>query len=347
MDLSGGLPQSADYSVVSPKGADPWFGENFALWFWDEQQKAGLHLYLKTLQHLGSYNLRRESVMVALPNGALLMEEADGPGTTDPKVARGPNLEMHCLEPFRRWRYTYNATAQPTTAAEMRQGLLRHMPVVPVAFDIEATMALEPWVVGSYSEGERREWARRFTGGDRYEQLLRAKGTVRTRDGEIKVEGFGMRTHRVGVRNTITMPGHSWLTALFPSGRGFGIMRFCGADGVPQFEEAFVHDGKKRYPARVVKMPIFTGRLPGEELAVELDSAVGRSKIKGALRATNFVTSMAADTQRLCWGADRSDPKHRIMTQGLCRYDWDGEVGTGMIERSVRVFEMPPFPAEG
>ncbi len=62
------------------------------------------------------------------------------------------------------------------------------------------------------------EWGRQFFGNKRYEQLLTATGTISTRDGTIDISGGGMRTHRVGTRNTGTFPGHTWMTAIFPNG---------------------------------------------------------------------------------------------------------------------------------
>jgi hypothetical protein len=345
MKRSGGLADEADLSVITPPNDDPYFGENQALWFWDEEHRYGIHTYLKTLRHLGKYELRRETVNVHLPDGTVLMVDQDGPGTVDPRIPRGPNLICECVEPFERWRFRYDATGQPATATEMQEGLLRHMPLVPVAFELETTMAADPWrpALDGTGHGDTQR-ALGFIGGERYEQLLTATGVIRTQDGEVAVRGGGMRTHRVGMRNTGTMPGHTWLTATFPSGRGFSFMRYCGADGVPIWESAFVEEGSKRVEASILDAPLFSAALPGEPLDLELESPAGRASIHGLLRATNFVTNMNRDPFRFCWGIDSSDPSNRIMSQGLARYEWDGEVGAGMIERSVRVFEMPPIP---
>jgi hypothetical protein len=68
---------------------------------------------------------------------------------------------------------------------------------------------------------------------------------------------------------------------------------------------------------------------------------LGKHSIRGTLRATNFTTLFPEDQFRFCWGIDTSDPKSVIMPQGLAVYEWDGEHGAGMIERSVRVAELP------
>jgi hypothetical protein len=337
--FGSGLPDSADLSVPRPLTDDQYFGENHALWVWDEQHGIGFHLYLKTLGHIDKYRLRRETINVHLPDGTVLMSEQDGPGTVDPRVARGSNLECECIEPFERWEFRYDATAQATSAAEMRAGLLRYMPLTPLAFSLETVMVAPALTTETYVK--RPQW----TSGDfdevRYEQLLHATGTVTTAAGEFEVSGGGMRTHRVGKRNTGILPGHSWQTATFSDGRAFSSRRWCGIDGVSQWEESFVEKDGVRVPAKIVAAPVFSGALPGEPFEIQLESELGVDTIQGVLRATNFVTVMMVENFRFCFGVDRSDDTHRIMSQGLAAFTWDGQPGEGMIERSVRVHEFP------
>ena len=76
-----------------------------------------------------------------------------------------------------------------------------------------------------------------FIGVPRYEQLsYRAVGQIPSTTGvRIAVSATGLRTHRYGPRSIVAMRGHSWLTALFPSGRAFGSMRFPGEGGTDLF----------------------------------------------------------------------------------------------------------------
>ncbi len=340
IDLTGGLPEEYDLSVLTPPDDDPWFGENYALWLWDEGRRIGLHFYVKTLGHLGLYHIRRETINVHLADGRVLMSESDGPGTTGPTVVRGANLEARCVEPFRLWRYRFDATAQPTSAEEMREGLLRHKPLVPLAFELEGTMALPPAITGSFIPGDDTERARKFYGTRRYEQFVRASGTIRADGAEYEFAGVGMRTHRIGTRNLTEFPGHTWMMGLFPSNRAFCLQRICGADGVPFWEEGYVSDGERLYAARSSEMTLCSTELPGEPLVLELESELGKHSIRGTLRATNFTTLFPEDQFRFCWGIDTSEPQSVIMPQGLAAYEWDGEQGAGMIERSVRVSEL-------
>ncbi len=341
MDLTGGLPAEYDLAVVERPEDDIWFGENHALWLWDERNQLGIHLYLKTLGHLGLYELRRETINVHLPDGTVLMSETDGPGPIDRHVPRGANLQMRNLVPFERWSYHFNATAQPTSAAAMHEGPLRHMPLVPLAFDVEGTMALPPALTGTFAPGERTEWARQFFGGRRYEQFIRARGTIIVAGETLEFDGVGMRTHRIGTRNLTKFPGHSWMMGLFPSGRAFCINRNCGADGIAQWEEGYLSDGEALYPAHARELTLISTELPGEALRIEFESEkFGTSTVTGTLRATNYTTLRHEDRLKFLWGIDVARPDNMLMPQGLAVYEWDGEQGAGMIERSAPVSDI-------
>jgi hypothetical protein len=246
------------------------------------------------------------------------------------------------VEPFRHWRYRYDATAQPTTTAEMHEGLLRHKPLVPLAFEFDGRMALPPALTGSFLPGEAAERGREFYGTRRYEQFIRVTGWIKAAGTEYEFSGVGMRTHRVGTRNLTEFPGHTWMMGLFPSNRAFCMQRICDANGIAVWEEGYVSDGERLYPARPGgEMTLCSTQPAGERLVCDVESELGQHAIRGTLRATNYTTLFPEDQFRFCWGIDTSDPRNLIMPQGLAVYEWDGEQGAGMIERSVRVAQLP------
>ena len=53
-------------------------------------------------------------------------------------------------------------------------------------------------------------------GGDRYEQMFRATGSVRVAGEEVSFTGSGLRIRRQGVRRLEGFWGHCWQSALFP-----------------------------------------------------------------------------------------------------------------------------------
>jgi hypothetical protein len=330
-DLGAGLDPALEAPWLVPPGDDPAFGENDALWVWDDERRIGIHVHLRTLPGR-LYHLRRENINVFLPDGTVLMRLQDGPGTTS-RAAAGPNLVCQCEEPYRRWSFDFDCMAQPATVDELRAGPLRDGPLAPVAFDVDATMTVPAWRQGAFFDTGTE--ATNFYGGFRIEQLLRGEGTVRLGAETIRIAGPGLRTHRRGGRNLVDYPGHTWMTAVFPSGRAFYVMRFAGADGVAVNEEAWVQQDGKFYQARALRSPLCTGAGPGEPLVLELESALGRTLIRGEVIATNFQTLVTNPYSNQRRGADRSRDGNLVMTQGFARYQWNDEVACNMIERSL------------
>jgi hypothetical protein len=186
------------------------------------------------------------------------------------------------------------------------------------------------------SGAEANERARTFYGARRYEQFVRATGTIVVAGAERRFDAVGSRTHRVGPRSLAEFPGHVWMMGLFPSGRAFSLQRFCAADGVATWEEGYVSDGVRIHPAQCREISLYTSELPGETLTLELTSELGEHSISGTLRATSFATRSVADPDHFFWGLDRTDPRSLVMPRGFAAYRWDDEEGAGLVERSAR-----------
>jgi hypothetical protein len=146
-----------------------------------------------------------------------------------------------------------------------------------------------------------------------------------------------LRIKRQGVRKFEGFWGHCWQSALFPSGRAFGINVFPPrADGKPSFNEGFVFDGDGTLkPARAVTMPWMTKLLEkGEDVPLVLETADGLVKIQG----TTFINCRSRGGA----GGKASDvpASFPIVQQAHATYIWDGETATGMIERSTLRAQM-------
>ena len=173
------------------------------------------------------------------------------------------------------------------------QGLIdgtKDGPLVDVGFQVEATMAVPPWVQGALSaeSGERLKTSieGHLMGGARYEQLFRATGSLKVGDDEHGFAGTGLRIRRQGVRKLAGFWGHSWQSALFPSGRAFGYIAYPPRpDGEPTFNEGYLFhpDGDgDLIPARVVEAPWLTDLKPaGEDVALVLETSSGTVQIEG------------------------------------------------------------------
>ncbi len=161
----------------------------------------------------------------------------------------------------------------------------------------------------------------------RFEQLCRANGFLEIDGVRQDFKGQALRIKRQGVRKFEGFWGHCWQSALFPSGRAFGINTFPPrADGKPNFNEGFVYfgDGVLK-PARAVQMPwmrkLMTG---GEDVPLVLETADGLVKIEGR----TFVNCRSR-------GAGVLPASFPMVQQAHATYCWDGEEATGMVERST------------
>ena len=240
-------------------------------------------------------------------------------------LGAGP-LRFECVEPYRRWRFSFDGEARQSTVALEMVGHFGGESV-PLAFYIEATMAELPWVMGGMTTEAAKAMqtaGSALMGGVRYEQLCRVSGWVRLSGEERRISGTGMRVRRRGVRNMGGAPGHCQHSALFPSGRAFGANVFRpDADGFSPFNEAFVVlPGGRRLAARVAEAPWMHRLVPvGDGGPLVLETAEGTIRI-GA------TTVLKMFDHHLFEMADTS-----VLEQGVARYSWDGEEALGLMER--------------
>jgi hypothetical protein len=166
----------------------------------------------------------------------------------------------------------------------------------------------------------------------RFEQLCRAKGSLTIDGAKRDFSAQVLRIKRQGVRKFEGFWGHCWMSALFPSGRAFGVNTFPPrTDGKPSFNEGFVFYGDGALiPARAVHAPwmkkLYTG---GEQVPLVLETSEGSITIEG----TTFVNCRSL-------GAKVLPASFPVVQQAHARYRWDGEEACGMIERSTLRAQM-------
>jgi hypothetical protein len=331
-DLSGGLPSDCEY-FLGVRPDTPGMRDSATLWVMD--QSGALALPRVTLDAVAeTWDTPDIQLNFVHADGRTLRVWSQEPGsTTSGRDGRnavrsaGP-LRLECVEPFRRWTVAFEGLAEQSTTRAEIAGQLPHVRA-SLAFELEAEMALPPWLMGGMTEEAARQMkageASALMGGVRYEQICRVRGTV-TVDGELfRIEhATGMRVRRQGVRNMAAALGHCQHSALFPSGKAFGaIIMAKGPDGPVAFNEAFLYlpDGR-RAAASVIRAPWMT-RLTnsGDDATLVLDSEFGRVEIGGATELSMFDRHNfeMADTS--------------VLHQGTARYVWDGEETIGLIER--------------
>jgi len=335
-DLAGGMDPSVDEVTATPP-EHPTFREGAALFLWDDEGRFGIPRV--GVEAVGSTwtSERGFQLTIQQPDGRMLAINASGaPHAVDdgdgrPRVLGAGPLRFACVEPFQRWQVDFEGDLVETTVDVVRRdgpptgaragGDVTGAAIVPVHLSVDARMAAPPWVLGT------REPAGAFppVGEHRFEQLLRATGSLRIGDDEGPFTGGGLRIHRKGGNRGAAGDffGHCWQTGLFPSGRAFGFLHYHPRpDGSVKYHEGWVRDGGRTLPAKVVETPWQSGwRDRGEDVSFTLRTAEGDVHIE----AETFVSWFKPPTRPggfPTWQA------------GITTCRWDGEAGHGMIERT-------------
>jgi hypothetical protein len=336
MDLTGGMDLSED-EVTTALPPTPEYREGTSMWIWDDAGRVGLPRI--AVEALGATwdTARNASVNVALPDGRVLTvrEDAAPHPVADAQgrsrvLGTGP-LRFECLEPFDRWRMTFDGTASTTTVqdqiARCTSGVSGHVDPepVPLRIAIDTRMAAPPWIQGSldpdghFVVGERR-----------FEQLFTAEGTVEIDDTLLSFRGGGLRIHRKGGARSDYSDwyGHCWQSAVFPSGRAFGYIHYTPRpDGSVKYHEGWVLDDGEVLAAKVIDTPWKHGWAPaGDDVSLTLRTTRGDVAITAETRLSTFSPTIPM-------GGDVAFPP---VQQGIAHYRWDDEEAYGMIERSIR-----------
>lgn len=352
IDLTGGIDPARELTFED-KPDNPEMRDSVSFWVFDDRGELGLpRVGIEALAR--NWDAHAVQVNVAFPDGRVYRTRADGPSRAPidadgrPTVLGAGPLSFQCVREFDTWRMTFDGQLASTTSADLVEGH-KTGPLAHVAFDVEAVLAVPPWVQGALDTQSADRLATSvegdLMGGPRYEQLFRATGSL-TVDGVTRTfTGSGLRIRRQGVRKLEGFWGHCWQSALFPSGRAFGYIAYPPRpDGQPTFNEGYLFTGDGGLiPARVVEAPWLRRLRPlGEDVSVVLETADGTVRIEGeTVLSTHDITDPAdvADlpAEMTALMANWTFP---ALQQAGVRYTWDGEHTYGMLERSMPVDQL-------
>ena len=343
MDLTGGIDPAREY-VFAERPENPEMRDSVSFWVFDEQGRVGLpRIGIEAVA--ANWDAHDLQVNIAFPDGrAYRLRETspavsplDSAGT--PAILGAGGLAFRCVEPFGTWTLTYDGKAVRTSSADLAAGKTDG-PLVDVALQVQARMAVPPWVQGGLrpdaGDQLKNSVEGALMGGPRYEQLFRATGSV-TVDGVAQpFTGSGLRIRRQGVRRLAEFWGHCWQSAVFPSGKAFGYIAYPPrADGKPTFNEGFIFPGDGQLiPARVTQAPWLTRlQAQGEDVSLVLETADGTVSIAGETVVSTHDVHHKDNTYSMkALKQEKSD--FPAVQQAGVRYRWDGEETIGMLERS-------------
>jgi hypothetical protein len=331
-DLSSGLTKQRENTIAGPP-KQPFWSENLLFALYDPECDIGLWLHLGTVP--SDWQLWEDRVLMLLPGDEGVGSMCGYHRTPERLRPSASCLAFECLEPYRRWRITFDGFFQRTSNNQMTEGRARHGRQQRLRLDLQAECATAVWdahqaelATGNAAPGSQG-WAK-----EHYEQLVRASGRVTVDETEYHFQGTGWRNHSCGPRgggSGAPWGGHVIQTCLFPSGRGIGLSRYWMPNGAVSLESAYVVDERGAlHHAQIVEAARLTRlELTGEKLPIGLRWDGGELRLTGETRRSLWA-SMAYD---LAVGVDVSRPG-LIYALNFGPVSWDGETGWLYSERS-------------
>ena len=294
-----------------------------AYWLYGYDPASGIGHYLYLAAEKDDLLLRRESVFVLLPDGSVLAQQGAGRNSAG-ATAAGYRLALECLEPFRRWRGRYKAPVHRLTGEEIIAGPRPGSELVEAVVDVQVESVAPPW----NTEGDWGEQPPSL----RYHQFYDARGTVEVVGVRYPFAGPGFRSHSRRRREMAGFTGHAIINGRFPSGRGFGLLRYRATDGRPERGRGFLYEDGALHDADVVTWPHLDQAVSGgERLTIELQSRRHQATITAETIASAFVTPAPEGRK---YGAHPGG-SGTVISPAFARYQWDGETGYGGLERSA------------
>jgi prepilin-type processing-associated H-X9-DG protein len=335
IDLTGGLPQRREeFFAQQPENPD--MRDSASMWIFDDRGEIAIpRVGIEALAR--NWAAHDFQLNVSFADGRVL--RAREPGTSRsplddagrPRVLAAGPVEFRCIEPYRTWTVSYRGEADATTTARLIAGD-DQFTRTHLEFRVETTMAVPPWEQGTLSADARDQLENTDQGdlmgrGERIEQLFRSTGSLKVDGKEYAFTGSGLRIKRQGTRQLGGFWGHCWQSAVFPSGKAFGYIAYPPRDADEvTYNEGFIYDGDgPLIPARVVSAPWLRELIArDEDVSLVLETEDGRQQtIKGTTYAPTHDRFHRAEY-----------PNFPVLFQGGVRYEWDGEVSHGMLERS-------------
>lgn len=331
--VTGGL--TPEHELFFPQQPDnPDMRESTSVWLYEEDGVFGFPR-VGIEAEASSWDNRRVQGNFAVAGGRILngagMGAAHSPFGADGRpttLGAGP-IAFTCIDPFRKWRMTYDGSAIDGTVDQQIANTLDPNKRTPVRFDVELEMVTPAWVqdisaqkVAKMSAADAIEAANMGIGW-RFEHLFRAKGIFHLDGKDREFKGVGLRVKRKSVRPLGGFRGHCWQSAVFPDGSAFGYIAYPPRDDGKAYNDGYIFKHGKMYPARAVKIP-WLRRIIGEgdDVSLELESDLGITRIKGVTALSTFRVG-------------NPDIGGLNLHQGGVRYSWDGQTAYGMIERSA------------
>jgi prepilin-type processing-associated H-X9-DG protein len=325
-ELRNGLAPEKDL-VFAEQPSDPEMRESTSIWMFDEEGRFGFpRTGIEAEAH--SWDNRMFQANFAFADGRVLNGAERGPAHSPigpdgrPTVLGAGPLRFECLEPFRRWKMSFDGPAVDTTVEDEIHERVDRDRKANVKLEAEIRMVTPAWIQDTGS-GDGSAEAEYMGLGYRFEHLFRAEGVFTHDGGSHPFKATGLRIKRQSIRRLEGFYGHCWQSAVFPDGRAFGCIAYPPKPDGSQYNIGYIYQDGRMHPARSVETPWLRRLLPsGDDVSLVLESELGRTRIHGSTTLANFHV-----------GGNSGMPGLALQQSGA-RYTWEGQTAIGMIERS-------------
>ena len=149
IDLTGGIDPAREY-MFAERPDNPEMRDSVSFWVFDDRGQVGLpRIGIEAVA--ANWDAHGVQVNVAFPDGRVyrLREDAagwpvEGPDGKPTTLGAGP-LAFTCVEPFNVWTMTFDGQVVQTSSADLVEGR-KDGPLVDLQFEVEAKLAVPPWV---------------------------------------------------------------------------------------------------------------------------------------------------------------------------------------------------------
>lgn len=305
----------------------PLWSENYLTQFYDPEAQVGVYMHLSRAPF--NPNVWLENFVVYLPGNQFLVSRGYG-NRECPTGPGGAQLTWECTKPFVEWTKRFSGGARLVSGAELMAGPLQDGLHSGVEMELVCRAASHVFDMGDMSQ---QSWAKLH-----YEQHCDMTGYVTYLGQRIKLRGTGLRDHSVGARDLSRMGNHVWHSGQFPSGRGF---QFCnvqyregsGKDDELRFTTVTDHDGI--HAATMENTPIITEESQAfESYEMHIRTEDGTRHVIRAEVLQVMPFSLLGPNE-IANGNHTGEATTHLLLDCQARYEWDGEIGYGLTERSV------------
>jgi hypothetical protein len=314
-----GLTSESEFPAQQYHPEIPLWTENYCFVAYDPATEIGVWTHLGRAPF--DSTLWRELSIIYLPGGERMVNK--GYGRTE--TSRGPGgatMSLQCVEPWQQWRMVRDGGSVRADVTRLYDGMVADAAHERAGFDLTLTCNTPVWDWGEVEDAHK--WGKLH-----YEQLVAVKGAITVGGEAIAFDGNGLRDHTSGARDFTVFSSHIWAWANFPSGRGFILLHLV-VDGQFLTRAVLLVDGKLE-AVDMHNSPVLSDR---SQHADPYTLELGDQRIDAEILHP-FPNGFDGPND-ICIGYDPAVTATANF-ESLSRFTWDGEVGYGHTERSIRL----------